>query len=116
MRGFTRVMGKRRRAQFQETWLNQHLIIIQMWELKDKESPKRLQVFQSGCLNSLSDVMNRNRKVRGGGSFEEKMIESVLELFSWRSAWVLDIQDWNSEERSWPVKKMWAPCSRRWSS
>lgn len=76
----------------QETQPNQHVIFVWMWELRDRKSPRKFQVFQSGC-QSLSDFMNRNKKVRGGSPFEDKMRESVLELFSSRCDWASNMWD-----------------------
>lgn len=61
---------------------------------------KKIPDFSMRVCEILSDFMNKNRKVRGGGPIEDKTIEPVLELFSCGPDWMLDIRDWSSEERS----------------
>lgn len=98
---------ERRRGWNQETCPNQqHVAIVLDMETEGQEESKKIPGFPIKVSQSLSDFMNRNRKVRGGDLVEEKMIESVLEFFSWRCC---------TEERSGPTK-MGVPCALRWYS
>lgn len=59
---------------------------------------KKIPGFPIRVSESLNDFINRNRKVRGGGLIEENMMESVLELFSWR-CWAYVTGAQNSQGR-----------------